>query len=171
MDIYGYRKTISRYKYWLRKWQNKSRFLLSPFYTWKSSREDLRVVNNDNGSFVSLYARFILILANSNLSGIALFFLQSICLTTGVAMGHETPGKRHRYGYYRKNRDPGVKSSSTRGKGRQMKRDAYNLPLSLLNLYPPGSSTSQCLLLCPTCLLSANCNSTRHSREKTYRRK
>lgn len=39
--------------------------------------ENLReriVGNNDNESFVSLYARFILIFANSNLSGIALFF-------------------------------------------------------------------------------------------------
>ncbi|TGZ48228.1 hypothetical protein DBV15_09372 [Temnothorax longispinosus] len=56
----------------------------------------------------------------------------SICLTTGAAMGHES-GKRHRYGYYRRSRGSRVKSSlfraKRRGKKRQMKRDAYNLPI------------------------------------------
>lgn len=83
-------------------------------------------------------------------------------------MGHE-PGKRHRYGYYRESRGSRVKSllalrARGRGKEWQMKRDAYNLPISLLSLCPPGSSTSQRLPLCPTCLLSANYNSTRYAR-------
>jgi len=120
------------------------------YYTQKSSREDLRVANNDNGSFVSLYARFILIRANSNLSEIApFFFLQSICLMTGAAMGHERPGRDTVTDITV--RESGSESKKLapprRGKGRQMKRDAYNLPISLLNLHPPGSSTSQCLLL------------------------
>lgn len=131
------------------------------FITVRNSRifaRSSRIMASADGGFIPLYTRFILILADSNLNGIALFFTVDL-FNYGRGDGARVRGKRHRYGYYRKSRGPRVKRLSRARRRGQMKRDAYNLPILLLSLHPPGSFTSQ-HLLCPTCLRSADCNST-----------
>lgn len=65
-----------------------------------------------------LYARFILILANSNLERNRSLFLRSIYLTTSALREKSARehGKTLLHEHYRKSREPGVKSSRFRGK-------------------------------------------------------